>query len=100
VTVIDRTSVRIRKDKSHISDSENGQTGADCTLARFDTSNSRSSINENEKDQNPSNTKNSSTEGDRFFPRNLRSDPQHVLDGMLALECLFCNTMRHQYRMT
>jgi hypothetical protein len=67
VAVADRTSVRIRKDKSHLSDSENGQTNADCTLAKFDIRNSGSSINENENDQNLSNTdtKNSSTEGDR-----------------------------------
>jgi hypothetical protein len=47
VTVTDRTSVRVRKDKSRLSDSENGQTSADCTLARFDIRNSDSNINEN-----------------------------------------------------
>lgn len=24
------------------------------------------------------------------FPRNLKHDPDHVLDGMLVLECFFC----------
>jgi hypothetical protein len=67
VIVAGRTSVRIRKDKSHLSDSENGQTNAECTLAKFDISNSDSNVNENEKDQNLSTTyvKNSYTEGDR-----------------------------------
>jgi hypothetical protein len=67
VVVTDRTTVRIRKNKSHLSDSENGQTNAECTLARFDTMNSDSNVNENEKDQNLSTTyvKNSYTEGDR-----------------------------------
>lgn len=51
MTVTDRTSVRIRKDKSHLSDLENGQTNADCTLAKFDIKNSDSNVNENEKDQ-------------------------------------------------
>jgi hypothetical protein len=66
VTVTDRTSVRIRKDKSHLSDSENRQTITDCTLAKFEIRNSDSNVTENEKDQNLSNTnvKNSSTEGD------------------------------------
>ena len=65
--VAGRTSVRIRKDKSHLSDSENGQTNAECTLAKFDIRNSDSNVNENEKDQNLSTTyvKNSYTEGDR-----------------------------------
>jgi len=67
VIVAGRTSVRIRKDKSHLSDSENGQTNAECTLAKFDIRNSDSNVNENEKDQNLSTTyvKNSYTEGDR-----------------------------------
>jgi hypothetical protein len=93
MTVTDRTTGKSRKNKSHLSDSENGQTGADCTLARFDIRNSGSNVNENEKDQNLSNSdaKNLSTgREDGFFPRNLRSDPQHVLDGMLLLKCLFC----------
>ena len=65
--VAGRTSVRIRKDKSHLSDSENGQTNAECTLAKFDIRNSDSNVNENEKDQNLSTTyvKNPYTEGDR-----------------------------------
>ena len=64
--VAGRTSVRIRKDKSHLSDSENWQTITDSTLAKFDIRNLDSNVNENEKDQNLSNTdvKNSSTEGD------------------------------------
>jgi hypothetical protein len=67
VIVAGRTSVRIRKDKSHLSDSENGQTNAECTLAKFDIRNSDSNVNENEKDQNLSTTyvKNPHTEGDR-----------------------------------
>jgi hypothetical protein len=67
VVVTDRTTVRIRKNKSHLSDSENGQTNAECTLAKFDIRNSDSNVNENEKDQNLSTTyvKNSYTEGDR-----------------------------------
>ena len=67
MTVTDRTSVRIRKDKSHLSDSENWQTITDSTLAKFDIRNSDSNVNENEKDQNLSTTylKNSYTEGDR-----------------------------------
>ena len=67
MAVADRTSVRIRKDKSHLSDSENGQTNAECTLAKFDIRNLDSNVNENEKDQNLSTTyvKNSNTEGDR-----------------------------------
>lgn len=111
MTVTDRTTWKSRKNKSHLSDSENGQTGADCTLARFDIRNPRSRINENEKDQNLSNSdaKNLSTGGeDGFFPRNLRSDPQHVLDGMLVLKCFFCeryktplqNDMRFHLRYT
>jgi hypothetical protein len=56
VIVAGRTSVRIRKDKSHLSDSENGQTNAECTLAKFDIRNSDSNVNENEKDQNLSTT--------------------------------------------
>ncbi|MGC2669067.1 MAG: hypothetical protein WA220_07790 [Candidatus Nitrosopolaris sp.] len=65
--VAGRTSVRIRKDKSHLSDSENGQTNAECTLAKFDIRNSDSNVNENEKDQHLSTTyvKNPYTEGDR-----------------------------------
>ncbi|MDQ6862594.1 MAG: hypothetical protein M3044_02100 [Thermoproteota archaeon] len=51
MVVADRISVRIRKDKSHLSDSENGQTNAECTLAKFDIRNSDSNVNENEKDQ-------------------------------------------------
>jgi hypothetical protein len=50
VVVTDRTTVRIRKNKSHLSDSENGQTNAECTLARFDTMNSDSNVNDNKKD--------------------------------------------------
>jgi hypothetical protein len=67
VIVAGRTSVRIRKDKSHLSDSENGQTNAECTLAKFDIRNSDSNVNENEKDQNLSTTyvKNFLAEGDR-----------------------------------
>lgn len=26
-----------------------------------------------------------------IFPRNLIHDPQHTLDGMLVLDCFFCN---------
>ena len=64
MVVADLTSIRIRKDKSHLSDSENWQTITDSTLAKFDIRNSDSNVNENEKDQNLSNTdvKNSSTE--------------------------------------
>jgi len=67
VVVADRTSVRIRRDKSHLSDSEYGQTNPECTLAKFDIRNSDSNVNENETDQNLSTTfvKNSYTEGDR-----------------------------------
>jgi hypothetical protein len=67
VIVAGRTSVRIKKDKLHLSDSENGQTNAECTLAKFDIRNSDSNVNENEKDQNLSTTyvKNPCTEGDR-----------------------------------
>ena len=79
---------------SHLPDSEIGKIGGlpICTLARFDIRNSDCS-NENEKDQNLSNTapKNPSTGIENgFFPRNLICDPQHVLDGMLVLKCLFC----------
>lgn len=47
--VAGRKSVRIKKDRSHLSDSENGQTNAECTLAKFDIRNSDSNVNENEK---------------------------------------------------
>jgi hypothetical protein len=29
-----------------------------------------------------------------IFPRNLIHDPQHTLDGMLALTCFFCNAFK------
>ena len=97
MTVTDRTNIRIRKNKSRLSDPENGQIDADRVLERFDVRNSGFNINDNwnknQKDEYPSNThaKSSSTGiEDRFFPLNLRCDPQYVLDGMLVLKCLFC----------
>jgi hypothetical protein len=97
MTVTDRTSIRIRKNKSPLSDPENEQIDADRVLERFDVRNSGFNINDNwnknQKDENLSNIygKSSSTgREDRFFPLNLRCDPQHVLDGMVVLKCLFC----------
>lgn len=29
-----------------------------------------------------------------FFPRNLKDDPHHVLDGMLVLKCSFCTKFK------
>ncbi|MFZ0894489.1 MAG: hypothetical protein WAZ77_08310 [Candidatus Nitrosopolaris sp.] len=69
------------------------------------------SIDKNNANQNPAEimlTKKTIIGEGEFFPLNLRCDPQHVLDGMLVLKCLFCeryktpiqNDMRTHLRYT
>ena len=63
---------------------QSSKANSEATLAEFDL---RSFEQVNTLDDQK---KYSTEDEDDLFPRNLRYDPHHVLDGMLILKCPFC----------
>jgi hypothetical protein len=94
VTTVVRSAPKTREKESHMPDlsasnNASSKDNSEATLAEFDLRSLEQDLGDslNTLDDQK---KCSTDDEDDLFPRNLRYDPHHVLDGMLILKCPFC----------
>ena len=93
VTSVTRSPPK-RERESHLPDLSNSNSNSEAILAECDLRHLEQDLGDslNTLDDQK---KCSTEDEDDLFPRNLRYDPHHVLDGMLILKCPFCKKYKN-----